>query len=1040
MGDLYVGLAPDRYVGTAGEDQTVHVIVVDTDGVPLARRSVELVFYQREWLTVQVESPEGYTYWSNEPRDTAVYTATVTTDGMGRAKRSFVPEEGGLYRVVARARDGRGNPVRSAAYLWVSDDAFINWGRENHPRINLVPDKESYAPGDVASILVPLPVRGPVQALMTIERGELIEQHVFTLESSSDRIQLRITPDYAPNVFVSVFVAVPAEQNAPGSFFLGYAEILVSAEQQLLELSVAPSQEGPFRPRDTVSYDVTALDWQGEPVDAEISLALVDRAVEILAGIEAPDILQTFYRERGLGVDTSTTLARSVDQHNLDRARGEKGGGGGDGMDTMVRADMPDTAYWAPQLRTGDDGSLQVTVPLPDSLTTWRMRAQAVTAATEVGSAYVDIISTLDLLVQPVTPRFAVVGDAPTLGCLVYNRTAQPVEALVELAAEGIAYDAEPQRVTVPANSQVSVTWDARVLPGDRIVLRFSADAGALADAVELTLPVRPPSTPSVAGTSGEIPAATAERIEVVELPSLADTSLGGLTISLEPSLVAGLAAPLAYLRDYPYACVEQTVSRFFPELALWQALGARMSAAESTQVVQRATQALQRLYAEQNLDGGWGWWYGQNSSPALTAYVLQGLAQARNADLLVPIDVTDRAVSYLQEWLKSRNSQPGTTGDMEATVLLALAEVGAGDTGRTSALFERRDDLSLSAKAELALAMALLLPNQTNRLQTLGNELDAAATLSAAGAQWHEEQVGGWRFGSDARTTALVLRALLRLQPDSEMIPMAARWLMVARQEGVWATTQENAWAVIALAEYAASLPQGEPVDGYAIEMDGRLVCGGYLDQTGTGVTCQVPADELTPGQPSRVRLTTEGGQESAYYSAYLRAYLPADKVEAVSRGIAVSRTYALAEAPDKPITGARVNDTLIVRLTIVAEQDLYYLVVEDPFPAGCEPVDTSLATTSMAAPWPTLERVITTLSGSQNWGWYWNWADHTELRDDRAALFAEYLPAGTYEYVYAVRCTTPGSYLALPAEAYEMYFPDTFGRSGGARVVIRG
>ena len=1040
VGDLYVGLAPERYVGTAGERQTVHVAVVDTDGVPLARRSVELVFSQREWLTVQVESPEGYTYWSNEPQDTPVYTATVTTDGQGRAVEAFVPEEGGLFRVVGRARDARGNVVRSAISLWVSDEVFVNWGRENHPRINLVPDRESYAPGDVANILVPLPVRGPAQALLTIERGGVLEEQVFTLEGSSDRIQVRITPDHAPNVFVSVFVTVPAEQDAPGSFFLGYAELPVSAEQQLLELAVAPAETGPYGPRNTVTYDVTTKDWQGQPVDAEVSLALVDRAVEVLAGIEAPDILQTFYRERGLGVDTSTTLARSVDQHNLDRARGEKGGGGAGGMETMVRSDMPDTAYWAPQLRTGEGGRLQVDVTLPDSLTTWRMRAQAVTADTEVGSAYVDVVSTLDLLVQPVVPRFAVVGDAPTLGCLVYNRTAQPVKALVELAAEGIAFEAEPREVNVPANGQVSVTWDARVLPSDRMVLRFSADAGALADAVEVSLPVRPPSAPSVAGTSGEIGATARERIEVVELPTVSDTSMGGLSIEIEPSLVAGLTAPLAYLRDYPYACVEQTVSRFYPELALWEALGSRMTAAESTQVVQRATQALQRLYAEQNLDGGWGWWHGQPSSPALTAYVLQGLAQAQDVDLLVPPDVLERGIGYLQEWLREGKGQPGMTADMEATVLLALAEAGAGDTGRTSALYERRDDLSLSAKAELALAMVLLLPDQTSRLQTLGNDLDAAALLSAAGARWHEEQAGGWRFGSDARTTALVLRALLSLQPDSELIPMAARWLMVARQEGIWATTQENAWAVIALAEYAAGQPEGEPIDGYAIELDGRLVCGGFIDQTGEGVACEVPADELTPGQPSRVRLTTEGGQESAYYSAYLRAYVPADRIEAVSRGITVSRRYALADTPDKPITGARVNDTLIVRLTIVAEHDLYYLVVEDPLPAGCEPIDTSLATTSMAAPWPTLERVMTTLAGSQDWGWYWNWADHTELRDDRAALFAEYLPAGTYEYVYAVRCTTPGSFLALPAEAYEMYFPDTFGRSGGTRVVIRG
>jgi len=1037
-GELYVGIATERYVGASGEAQPVHLIAVDTEGVPLPNRDVELIVYRREWFTVQVESPAGFTYWSNEPRDTAVFTAALETDGMGRVSDSFVPEEGGLYRLAARGTDRRGNKVRSATYLWVSSSAYVNWGRENHPRIDLVPDRESYRPGDVASILVPLPVRGPAEALMTVERGGVLEQRAFTLDGSSDRIRLRIEPEYAPNVFVSVCVVVPATNEAPARLFLGYTELVVSTEQKELELHVTPASAGPYAPGETVTYDVSAADWRGSPVDAEVSLALVDRAVEILAGLQAADIVQAFYRERGLGVETSATLANSVDQYNLDRARGEKGGGGGEGMDTMVRKDMPDTAFWAPQVRTGEDGIAQVDVMLPDNLTTWRMRADAVTAATEVGSAHADIVSTLDLLVQPVTPRFAVVGDAPTLGCLVFNHTSQPVEAVVELEARGIAYNDASQRVTVPAHRQARVTWEAQVLPADELLLRFRADAGSLADAVEIKLPVRPPTAPSVAGTSGELPPGGGTRIEIVELPELASTSLGGLRVTVEPSLVAGLGDALTYLRDYPYACIEQTVSRFYPELVVVRALEESFPEADAKRAIQQASEALQRLYAEQNLDGGWGWWYGLDSSPVLTAYVLQGLAEARRTDMLVAQDVIDRGVRYLQEWLSTREDAPGVRADIEASVLLALAEVDAGDVGRTAALYERRDDLSLSAKAELALAMALLLPDQTSRLQTLTNELDAAAILSASGAQWHDDRSGRWWLGADARTTALALRALLRLDDDSELVPMAVRWLMASRREGVWATTQENAWAIVALAEHAASLPGGDLIDAYAVDLDGQEICAGPVDTAGSPVGCEAPSSDLTPSEPSRLRLATDGGDATAYYSAYLRAYLPVEEVGAVARGIAVARTYAHLDAPEQPVSSAGVNDTLLVRLTVVAERDLNYLVLEDPFPAGTEPVDTSLATTSMSAPWPTMERVLSALSGGQNWAWYGNWADHTELRDDRAALFAEHLPAGTYEYVYAVRCTTPGEYLALPAEAYEMYFPDTFGRSESARMVI--
>ena len=68
--------------------------------------------------------------------------------------------------------------------------------------------------------------------------------------------------------------------------------------------------------------------------------------------------------------------------------------------------------------------------------------------------------------------------------------------------------------------------------------------------------------------------------------------------------------------------------------------------------------------------------------------------------------------------------------------------------------------------------------------------------------------------------------------------------------------------------------------------------------------------------------------------------------------------------------------------------------------------------------------------------WGsWYFS---QTELRDERAVLFASYLPRGTYEYLYYIRASVPGEYLVIPTTAYEMYWPDVFGRSDGARFTV--
>ena len=104
----------------------------------------------------------------------------------------------------------------------------------------------------------------------------------------------------------------------------------------------------------------------------------------------------------------------------------------------------------------------------------------------------------------------------------------------------------------------------------------------------------------------------------------------------------------------------------------------------------------------------------------------------------------------------------------------------------------------------------------------------------------------------------------------------------------------------------------------------------------------------------------------------------------------------------------------------------------MEDPLPAGAEAIDTGLATTSLLEQDPTLRR-----EDSYFW-WWWHWYSHSELRDEKVVLFADYLRAGTYEYSYTFRATLPGDYHVIPTVAKEFYFPEVFGRSEGRLLTI--
>jgi len=1047
-GTFYIGLAPQRYVGRVGEEQKVDLITVDWDSEAVPDVPLTVVFYERHWYNVQEQGEDGRFYWTWEAEDTPVYTTTLTTEADGKAVAAFTPEKGGTYKIAAWGRDELENKVQSSTFMWVSGRQYVSWRMENHDRIDLILDKKSYQVGDVAEILVPSPYQGRVQALLTIERGRIVEHRLLTLETNSDVIKLPVLPGYAPNVFVSVVIVKGMDETNPlSSFKIGYAKLSVSTKEKEITVEITPDKET-YQPREEATYDLKATDHAGRPVRAEFSLDLVDKAVLALAGEGGETLLDRFYRERGVGVRTASGLILSVDRLAEANVPEEaKGGGGGDfAGEATVRRRFPDTAYWNPTVVTNAAGRATVTVGLPDNLTTWRMTAKGVTADTLVGEARVEVVSTLPLLVRPVAPRFFVVGDEAILSAVVHNNTDEAVTVEIALAAEGLAFDGALQSAKIPANDRVTVDWRVTVEQAEETKLLFRARQtdGDLSDAVEITLPVYRYSTPEVVATAGQLETAEA-RVETVLLPDRFDPTQGELSLHLDPSLAAGMRDGLDFLEHFPYECIEQTVSRFLPNVMTYRALkqlGIEDAELE-TKLPQQVGVALQRIYARQKYDGGWGWWVADPSDPFLTAYVLLGLVQADRAGFAVDEEVMDRAGLFLQDSLvQPRDVKYPWQANSQAFILYVLAEAGQGELSRTVRLFERRDVLGNYGQAWLALALHILEPDVTQRTDALLSDLTSAAILSATGAHWEEETTDYWTMNTNNRSTSIVLDALVRLDPGNDLIPNVVRWLMVSRKDGHWETTQETVWALIALTDVMVSTGELEGDFSYVVALNGERLSAGDVTQDDVGETrkLQVAIADLLLDEVNRVEITrlppsaAQSGEGRLYYSAYLRYFLPVEDVKALSRGVVVGRQYSPVDAPDERVDGTAVGDVIQVKLTIVAPNDLHYVVVEDPLPAGCEGVDQSLQTTSVVGQPPSLERV----DDWDRWGWGWWWFSHTEMRDEKVVLFATYLPKGTYEYTYLMRASLPGQFLTMPALAYEMYFLEVFGRSDGGKFVV--
>jgi uncharacterized protein YfaS (alpha-2-macroglobulin family) len=1055
---VYPGIQPAAYIGEENEEQSFNLVALDWDGKPISGQSLSIEIVERRWYSVQEQDPSGRVTWQSTVEEIPVTTFdSVVTDSNGEASVSFTPANGGIYKATIRTLDLRGKTGRASATLWVAGSDYIPWQQTNDNSFDLVTDKKEYMPGDVAQVLIASPFQGDAYALVTVERGRIRFQEVVQLTSNSTIFELPITPELAPNAYISVIVVKGVDENTPWpDFKMGISEIQVDTRRQALQVSLIP-ESTQVGPAEQVGFTVRTYDYEGRPISAEVSLGLSDLATLSLLPPNSIPILDHFFSERSLGVWTSVPLSLSIDDYNAEIEEnlpsGDfQGSGGGKGEGDIgvveVRQDFPDTAFWDARVLTGENGEANVVVTLPDNLTTWRMDARAVTQETLVGQSIVDIVSSKPLLVRPQTPRFFVSGDQARIGTAINNNTDQTITVDVNLQAEGlILQNQASQSVEVQANKQAYVTWDVTVDPlAERVDLVFSAEGGGYQDASrppqgslpDQGIPVYRYEAHETVGTSGQM-AGEGTRVESILLPESMDVTSGELLIKVQPSLAAGMTEGLDYLQHFPYECVEQTISRFLPNVITTRAMksaGIQDLEMES-KLGEQVNTALQRLYNWQNPDGGWGWWSNEKSDPLTTAYALLGMIEAEEAGYKVDPGVFDRALNYLKTQIISIiGLKVPQLVDRQAFLLYVLARAGTPDVSSSVQLYDQRQRMALYSRAFLAQTLYLIDPDDP-RLESLLSDFSSAAILSATGSHWEEEQIDRLNWNTDTRTTAIILSALSLLDPDSPLNVNAVRWLMSSRTNGHWRGTQETAWTLMALTNWMVASGELDPDYKYGVALNNEQLGGSAANSQNLLETFELRLDisKLLKDEANRLAFARDGGPGNLYYTAFLDVLLPVDQVEPLDEGVIVSRSYYQLDDTDVPIQEADIGDLLLARVTIVAPYALHYLVVDDPLPAGLEAVDQTLSTSPQTVEVPQ----------EYSWndlfwrGWGWWYFSNIQRRDEKVLLSASYLPAGTYIYTYLVRASTAGTFNVIPTTAQEFYFPEVYGRGAGSSFTVK-
>lgn len=470
-------------------------------------------------------------------------------------------------------------------------------------------------------------------------------------------------------------------------------------------------------------------------------------------------------------------------------------------------------------------------------------------------------------------------------------------------------------------------------------------------------------------------------------------------------------------------------MSRFLPNIIVAQALKdvPQASISEKNNLDEKVARGLKRLYSFQHDDGGWGWWKNDESDPFMTAYVVDGLTQAVRAGY----GVDETRLQIARDRLKTMLDATEADAETRAYMIYALTLSGGDGSEYVDELYGERAQLQPYGRALLALA---LKGREDGRAQEVAAELEQSARGDDFGAYWESRlraQYG--EQGLNVEATALALKALSQISPQSELLPKVARWLVGNRRNGYyWDSTKETAFAIFGLTEYLKASHELDPDYTLEVYLNGERVLSRRVtaEDARAARTFVIERRGRTVGSSTRVRVVKRG-RGALYLSTALEYFTGEENVTAqTSNELKLEREYLrlhVYEGGDgkptwtlEPLAGeVRSGDYIVSRLRLQGAA-ARYVMIEDPIPAGCTQVariDNWVSDYSM-----------------RNWT---DWYSAREFRDERTVFFLNWFD-GDAVFQYAMRVEVPGTFRVAPARAELMYQPTIQSNTGNLRLTI--
>lgn len=938
-------------------------------------------------------APEDYRLISQGYVSEEIEVVRIKTNTEGKAEYEFEIPGVGYYRITWVSRDKSGQPIKGDTAIWTAKENDKELGYRPGG-VSIVVDKDTIKVGNKAPIMLTVPASDRY-LLFSVGADEIMSTQVVHLEGTAKLIQIAIGEEHIPNSFLEAFMVSDYQ------LYQDRKEIVTPPTANFLNVKVTPDAEG-YQPGEKGSYTLEVTDHGGDPVFAEVSLSLVDEAVYTIQSELAGDIRQFFYgRKRGYGIRNASTFEqksylrlkpkrpqedgyRAKDRQVVRRegfAKGDlttrtAGVGGvyatdelgmvlhkeaefadkekssvGDEPSVVVRTDFSATAFWQPNVLTDENGRAKIVLTFPDTLTTWKAKARAVSLNNRFGGGQSDVQTRLPLIARLQGPRFFVAGDTLIVSGVFNNNTSRPMRVQPLLEATGVEVEGYlndsgelVKGISNPfitaAESEKRVDWQVKVNAPGEVKFKLVGKSENYGDAMEKSFPIYEHGLEKFVGKSGKV---QGDQITVsLDLPKQRKKETTALSIQVTPSMAVTMLDALPYLIDYPYGCTEQTMSRFLPAVIVANTLSEQGIDPDSikgkifggierkyitdihsngrrdlSELDAMVSKGLRRLNDLQHASGGWGWWEEEDDDHFMSAYVTWGLTLAQGAGVEIDRSVLQRAQDFLEKEIIEEEFEY----DLQAWMLHALSTRFLVEGNKKPSRFEakaflnlmkNREQLNVYTRALLALSAKhfgfeedaqLLAENLRNGviiderpdqsiLVTYNNNNDPSVMKTA---HWGEDGIY-WRWSDGGvEATAFALMALLAIDPNSDLIDPVTHWLVKNRRGSQWSNTRDTAIVVLALNDYLKISGELESALDYEVIVNGQTVAvesvnlQNYLEVPST---VSVDRDFIKDGR-NIIEIRRVAGDGPIYFAIYAEYFSLEEPIPPSGNEIFVDRQF---------------------------------------------------------------------------------------------------------------------------------------------------